>query len=122
MHVLIDGRVTTNPAPSVACGAMAEVAFGRRGQHLLHIGSGFAGKINDLRIRNVAWNDATGVRRDMHRRKTFAEPSLLLAYSFDEALTTNVFDSRPNKGMNKGTIQEGTFRQLIIGIYHKWRK
>jgi hypothetical protein len=122
MHVLIDGSVTTVPAPSVACGASAAVTFGSINQNELHIGSGFAGKINDLRIRNSAWHDASLVRRDMHILKSFTEASLLLAYSFDEALATTVFDSRPNKGMNQGEVKEGTFRQLIIGIYHKWRK
>ena len=92
--------------------------------HRLRLGSGFAGKINDLRIRTGKWSSSAIVRADMHRQKSFAESQLLVAYSFDEALGVVVFDSRPgaDTAQNQGKVEEGTFRQLVYGIFHLWKQ
>eukprot|EP01108_Squamamoeba_japonica_P010170 TRINITY_DN981_c0_g1_i1.p2 TRINITY_DN981_c0_g1~~TRINITY_DN981_c0_g1_i1.p2 ORF type:complete len:598 (-),score=427.14 TRINITY_DN981_c0_g1_i1:62-1855(-) len=127
LHVLLDGRplVRDNEPVVAACGALGGVAAGAAGDgHKLRVGSGFAGKLNDLRIRRGAWATARDVLADMHRLKTFAEPSLLAAYSFDVALGTTVFDSRPSaaEGSGRGEVREGTFRTLVYGIFHLWKR
>lgn len=127
IQVLIDGRAQVGrdgSAPTVNCGAAATVAKGGVGANKLRIGAGFAGKLNDFRLRRGAWTAPADVVANMHQMKRFEEASLLVAYSFDVANDPIIFDTRAtgaNDNVNRGTVREGTFRTLIYGIFHKWK-
>ncbi len=125
--VLLDGRpqVGRDGAAllAVACGAAGRVVNGGPGENKLRVGAGFAGKLNDFRLRRGTWTAALDVVGDMHKFKLFDEAALLAAYSFDDANDPLIFDSRAvaDDASNRGTIRQGTFRTLIYGITHRWK-
>lgn len=87
----------------------------------LRAGMAFGGEINDL----LVWNSArAGIRANMHLYKDIPalKDNLLAAYTFDnvdEMQPTSILDAAGKQ--KQGTLQNGAFRSLIYGVYHKWK-